>query len=192
MNDPLIIISGPAGVGKTTVAKALLKIYPELRSSVTYTTRKKRERMTEDKKMYYVETEEFEQRKAANEFLEWAVVHGDLYGTHRGETEAILKTNPVLLNIDVEGARQLKEYYGDRVRSLFLLPESHEQMVDHLKYRGEMTEGNFAARLASAEKELLRQDEFDYRVVNKEGRLNETIRAIQEILDPILLSSLGS
>lgn len=187
MSYPLVIISGPAGVGKTTVAKSLLKIYPTLRSSVTFTTRKKREGMTEDKIMHHVSVEEFEQRKNNREFLEWAVVHGDLYGTHRAETEAVLETNPVLLNIDVEGARQLKERYGDRIRSIFLVPESHEQMVDHLKNRGEMSQGNFAARLASAEKELRRQDEFDVKIVNREGHLHETIQAIQEILDPLLL-----
>ena len=184
--NAFIIISGPAGVGKTTVAKALLKTYPHLRSSVTYTTRHKRQNSTEDKKMYYVEKEEFERRRDVGEFLEWAVVHGDYYGTHKAETEALLRISPVLFNIDVQGAQQLKRLYGDAVVAIFLLPESHEQLVDHLRERGEMSEGTFQARLRSAEHELSAQDSFDYRVVNAEGKLNETVEHIRAIIDPLL------
>jgi len=180
--SPLIIISGPAGVGKTTVAKALLKTFPELKTGVTYTTRKPRALSTEDKKMYYVSREEFEQRRDANEFLEWAVVHGDYYGTHRAETEKVMALGPVLLNIDVQGAEQLMSVYKERCISIFLLPESHEQMVDHIKNRGEMSEGNFQARLKSAEFELAKKDHFKYQITNREGKLNETIAAIAELV----------
>ena len=183
---PLVVISGPAGVGKTTVAKALLKTYPELRTSVTYTTRRKREHSTEDKKMYYVNREEFEQKRANGEFLESAEVHGDLYGTHKRETEEEFSKGSMLFNIDVQGAEQLKALYGGRVVTIFLLPESHEQLVDHLKNRGEMSEGTFRERLKSAERELSAQDGFDFRVVNAEGKLNETIERIVGLLDPIL------
>ncbi len=186
IQHPLIVISGPAGVGKTTVAKALLKTYPELRTSVTYTTRRKREHSTEDKKMYYVTREEFEQKRENGEFLESAEVHGDLYGTHKRETEEEFSKGSMLFNIDVQGAEQLKALYGGRVVTIFLLPESHEQLVDHLKNRGEMSEGTFRERLKSAERELSAQDGFDFRVVNAEGKLNETIERIVGLLDPIL------
>ena len=183
---PLIIISGPAGVGKTTVAKALLKTFPELRTSVTYTTRQPRQNSTEDKKMYYVSREEFERRQANNEFLEWATVHGDLYGTHETETNKVLENNPVIFNIDVQGAEQLMTKFGDRCVSIFLLPESYEQMIDHIKNRGEMTEGNFQARLKSAEIELAKKSHFNYQIVNAEGKLTETIEKIAEIVRPYL------
>ncbi|MEK7084554.1 MAG: hypothetical protein AAB932_04935, partial [Patescibacteria group bacterium] len=88
--------------------------------------------------------------------------------------------------IDVQGAEQLKALYGGRVVTIFLLPESHEQLVDHLKNRGEMSEGTFRERLKSAERELSAQDGFDFRVVNAEGKLNETIERIVGLLDPIL------
>ncbi|MBI2444640.1 MAG: guanylate kinase [Candidatus Magasanikbacteria bacterium] len=188
---PLIIISGPAGVGKTTVAKALLKTFPALHSSVTYTTRRRREFSTEDKKMYYVSRPEFERRRDAGEFLEWATVHGDYYGTHREETLAVLNHNPVIFNIDVQGAEQLMKQFGRRAVSVFLLPESHEQMVDHIKNRGEMTEGDFQARLKSAERELTAKDRFDYQVINAEGRLNETMDKIAGIIKPYLLRGEG-
>lgn len=184
---PLIIISGPAGVGKTTVVKALLKILPELKTSVTYTTRKPRHLSSEDKKMYYVTREKFEKRRDAGEFLEWAVVHGDYYGTHRAETEAILKKNPVLFNIDVQGAEQLMKHFGKECATIFLIPESHEQMVNHIKNRGEMTEGNFQARLKSAEFELAKKDKFAHQIINKEGKIEETIAKVREIIESVLI-----
>ncbi len=179
---PLIIICGPAGVGKTTVVKALLSTIPELRSSVTYTTRKPRELSTEDKKMYYISPEEFRTREKQGEFLEWAIVHGDYYGTHRIETEAILKTNPVIFNIDVQGAQQIMSQLQKKVLTIFLLPESHEQMVNHIKNRGEMTEENFQARLKSAEVELAKKDLFDYQIVNYEGKLDKTVAQIAKTI----------
>lgn len=183
---PLLIISGPAGVGKTTVAKALIKTFPELKTSVTYTTRKPRQFSTEDKKIYYISREEFEKRREAGEFLEWATVHGDLYGTHQAETEKAMKEGPVIFNIDVQGAEQLMKRYGQECVGIFLLPESHEQMVDHIKNRGEMSEGNFQARLKSAEFELAKKDRFAHQIINREGKLNETITTIAKIIRPYL------
>lgn len=183
---PLIIISGPAGVGKTTVAKALLKTFPLLKTSVTYTTRQPREFSAEDKKMYYVSREEFIRRQAAGEFLEWATVHGDYYGTHETETMEALKKRPVIFNIDVQGAEQLMKKFGNRCVSIFLLPQSREQMIYHIKNRGEMTEGNFQARLKSAEIELAKKNHFDHQIINAEGKLNETIKKIAAIVAPCL------
>lgn len=184
--NPLIVISGPAGVGKTTVAKALLKTFPQLRSSVTFTTRKPRQNSTEDKKMYYVNEDEFKQKSKNNEFLEWAMVHGDYYGTDEKETTATLQKNPVIFNIDVQGAEQLMNKFPDQCTTIFLLPESHEQLVDHIKNRGEMSEGDFRARLKSAEKELAKKDIFMHQIINAEGKLTETINKIAELIKPKL------
>lgn len=188
----LVIISGPAGVGKTTVAKALLKTFTELKSSVTYTTRQPRLRSQEDKPMFYISKAEFNKRRKAREFLEWAKVHGDYYGTHKKETTALLKHSPVIFNIDVQGAEQLMKLYPKNRISIFLLPESYEQMIDHIKNRGEMTEGNFKARLKSAEFELTRQNLFDHRIVNAEGKLSETIAKISQIIKKKLVQTQAS
>jgi len=183
---PLIIISGPAGVGKTTVAKALLKVFPQLRTSVTYTTRRPRRNSTEDKKMYYVSIEEFNGMLKNNEFLEWAKVHGDYYGTHEEKTLKALENHPVIFNIDVQGAQQLMQKFSDTCITFFLLPESHEQLVDHIKNRGEMTGGDFQTRLKSAEIELNKKHLFKHQIINKEGKLTETIDKIAKIVQPRL------
>jgi len=184
--NPLIIISGPAGVGKTTVAKALLKTFSHLRPSVTYTTRQPRQHSTEDKKMYYVSVEEFAKLRENDEFLEWAKVHGDYYGTPKTELMAILKNHPVLFNIDVQGAQQLINKFGQQCTTIFLLPESHEQLVDHIKNRGEMAEGDFRAHLKSAEVELAKKNMFQHQIINAEDKLTKTIDKIAEIIKPRL------
>ena len=88
IKNPIIIISGPAGVGKTTIAKALQNDYPNLATSVTYTTRQPRPAAPEDKKIYYITIPDFENMIARGDFLEWAKVHGQYYGTHKNKTLA--------------------------------------------------------------------------------------------------------
>lgn len=183
---PFVVIAGPTGVGKTTVIKLLRAKYPQIQTSVTYTTRAPRPWAQEDKIMHHVDREEFERRRDAGEFLEWALVHGEYYGTHKGETEALLSRGVVLGNIDVQGAEQLKALYKDRMITLFLAPESFDQIIEHVKRRGNMTESELEARLDSAKKELARQDEFDHIVLNREGKLDETVKAVEKILKPYL------
>lgn len=180
--NSLIIISGPAGVGKTTVAKSLLKAFSNLHSSVTYTTRRPRQNSIEDKKMCYVTPADFTKRQKAGEFLEWAKVHGDFYGTHKQETLKLLEKYPIIFNIDVQGAEQLMKEFPNNCITIFLLPETYEQMVDHIKNRGEMTEGDFRARLKSAEIELKKKDKFQHQIINAEGKLTETIDKIAKII----------
>lgn len=180
---PLIIIAGPSGVGKTTVIKELLRRNVDYRASVTYTTRPARKKSTEDKIMHHVSQAAFDDLRRRGEFLEWATVHGYLYGTHGPETEKLLHGHPVILNIDVEGARQIRGKFGDRVIGIFILPESREQMIERIKKRGDITEKELSLRLASADKELRRQSEFEYTVVNREGKLEDTLTEIQGILD---------
>jgi len=179
---PLFIIAGPAGVGKTTIIQDLRKSFPELRPTVTYTTRTKRRFGTEDKIVRYVSGEEFERRRLAGEFIESAFIHGEWYGTHRQETEKVMSDFPVIMNIDVQGFAQIKKEFGDRVISIFIAPESLDQLRQHMVVRGDSDENNIAVRLKTAEMELTHQNEFDYIVLNREGRIGDTLAKVKEII----------
>lgn len=183
---PLIVIVGPAAVGKTTVVKTLLKKYPLLKSTVTYTTRQPRQKTGgEDKVMVHVSVDDFLKRKAEEEFIESAMVHGEWYGTHAEETLLLLETNPVIFNIDIQGMVQIKQRFGKRAISIFIAPESMDTIVRRLRARGESTEEDFQARLKSAELELQHQDDCDYKIVNIEGKIQETIDHISAIIEPL-------
>lgn len=186
---PIIIIAGPAGVGKSTVAKALQKKYKSLKASVTYTTRPPRPRAKEDKKIYYVSKTEFKDLVKKKEFLEWAEVHKNYYGTHRDKTMALLNKYPVIFNIDVQGARQLMKQYPDNYISFFLMPESAEQIINHIERRGPVDKKDLKNRLESAKKEILASHYFDYCIVNNEGKLKVTVSKIEKIILPYLRRS---
>ncbi len=186
--NPIIIISGPAGVGKTTVAKALQRDYPNLETSVTYTTRQPRAEAPEDKKIYYITIPEFEDMITQGEFLEWAKVHGQYYGTHKNKTLEKLKTHPVIFNIDIQGAKQVMENTaGHPLISIFLVPESIDQIKERIIKRGHSDPSDLALRLESAEKELKEQGIYQYQIINSEGRLKETIAQVEKILAPYLI-----
>lgn len=185
--NPIIIISGPAGVGKTTIAKALQRDYPNLETSVTYTTRQPRPEAPEDKKIYYITIPEFERMIAQNEFLEWAKVHGQYYGTHKNKTLDKLKTHPVIFNVDVQGAKQIMSNTVDHpLISIFLVPESIEQIKERIIKRGHSDPNDLARRLESAEKELKEQNIYQHQIINSEGRVQETIAQVEKILAPYL------
>lgn len=180
----LIIISGPSGVGKTTVVKKLLQRFPTLTTSVTYTTREKRPSAEEDKTIFYITKDEFIKKQQQGDFLEWAKVHDQYYGTARVETQEMLQEHSVLLNIDVQGAEQIVRQFPEDTITVFLVPESREQMIERIRRRGSVTPQELETRLASADRELARKDMFDYQIVNKEGKLNETMEAIAKIIEP--------
>lgn len=185
--NPIIIISGPAGVGKTTVAKALQRNHPNLQTSVTYTTRPPRPEAPEDKKIYYINNAEFEKMIEEEKFLEWAKVHGQYYGTHKEETLNKLKENPVIFNIDIQGAKQIMEKMaGEQIVSIFLLPDTKEQIKERILKRGHSDPEDLSRRLETAEKELLEQDIYQYKITNSEGKIDETISQVEKILAPYL------
>ena len=185
--NPIIIISGPAGVGKTTIAKALQHNHPNLETSVTFTTRQPRPEAPEDKKIYYITIPQFEKMIAQGEFLEWAKVHGQYYGTHKEKTLAKLKTHPVIFNVDVQGAKQImSNTAGHPLISIFLVPESIEQIKERIVKRGHSDPDDLARRLESAGKELKEQNIYQHQIINSEGRVKETIAQVEKILAPYL------
>ncbi len=178
---PLIIICGPSGVGKTVMIRRLLRDIPLLQATVTYTTRRKRKgtKATEDKIMRFISPAEFRRRIRRQQFLEWALVHGQYYyGTDRHALEQRRKRGPIILNIEVQGTRIIKKKIPDAY-TIFILPTPRAMYLRRLqRIRGD--EPNFAERLKDIRHELALAKTFDYRIKNKEGLLGQTYRALKK------------
>ncbi|MGO1544888.1 MAG: guanylate kinase [Gulosibacter sp.] len=163
----VIVLAGPTAVGKGTVSQYIRENFPQVQISISATTRKPRPGEVDGKDYYFVDDEEFDRMVAANELLEHATVHNSFrYGTPRAPIEARLEQQePVLLEIDIQGARQVREQMPE-ARMVFLLPPSWDELVNRLVGRGTESPEEQERRLSTAKVELAAQDEFDARVVN--------------------------
>ena len=163
----LIVLAGPTAVGKGTVVRALREMAPDVYVSVSATTREPRPGEVDGVHYHFISAEEFDARVAAGEFLEWAVVHGqNRYGTLRGPVETRLAGgDSVLLEIDLQGARQVKQTMPE-AHFVFLAPPSWEELVDRLVGRGTEDDEERERRLATARKELEAVQEFDQVIIN--------------------------
>ena len=163
----LWIISAPSGAGKTSLARALVAATPQLRSSVSYTTRPPRPGEAEGTDYHFVSMETFTAMAERGEFLEYARVHGNGYGTSEPWVKSqLFAGTDCLLEIDWQGARQVRERLPGQAVSIFILPPSVAALAERLRGRGQDSEAVIARRLAAAREELLHYDEFDYLVVN--------------------------
>lgn len=176
----IAIITGPSAVGKTTVAKIVLKKLKNFKPAVTYTTRKKRENQKEDKTIHYISKKRFKDLINEDNFLEWAQVYENFYGTSKKETLDILKNNNVLLNIDTQGALIIKKKFP-KCLTIFIMPEN----IDSLKKRLEKRKSSKAIinkRFEQAKNEIAQSLKFDYRITNYNNCLDETVDNIIKIL----------
>jgi len=175
----VFIISAPSGSGKSTLVGKLLKEVPNLSFSVSYTTRASRGNERPDEGYHYVTREDFQQRIARGEFLEYAEVFGNYYGTHRGVLDhARQRGVDLLLDIDVQGARQLKGRIPDAV-SIFILAPSRDVLEQRLRARSEDSEPVIRKRLCEAAEEIRNYTAYDYVLVNREVESSlETLAAI--------------
>ena len=177
----VFIVSAPSGSGKSTLVKRLLQRDPRLRFSISYTTRAPRGAEVEGQNYHYLDRGEFEKLIAAGEFLEWAEVFGNYYGTHAGYLElAKASASDLLLDIDVQGAQQLKEKIPDAV-SIFILAPSREILEQRLRARSEDSELVIARRLREAAEEIRNYRRYDYVLVNRE--VDESVSRLQAIVD---------
>jgi guanylate kinase len=163
----VFIISAPSGSGKSTLTEQLIQKVPRLRFSVSYTTRKPRGQEKHGEAYYFISREEFERRIAAGEFLEYAEVFGNYYGTHVSELERAAKDGfDLVLDIDVQGARQLKEKIAGAV-SIFILAPSRQILEERLRARSQDTEEVIERRLREAAEEIQNYTRYDYVLVNR-------------------------
>jgi len=179
----LIVLSGPSGVGKDTVLHRLFDLDPQLRYSVSYTTRPPRPGEVDGVSYSFVDEPTFVQLVEAGELLEWARVHGNLYGTSmRRVREHLDRGEDVVLKIDVQGAAQLRGRVPEAI-FIFLLPPSLEVLRERLRSRESETGESLAQRDADAVRELGEAGRYDHQVVN-----DEVERAVREILDLVAAS----
>jgi len=162
----LIVISAPSGTGKTTLAHMLLKEFPNMEFSVSYTTRKPRPGEVNGKDYFFVDRKTFEKMVEEGDFLEWAEVYGNLYGTSKTQVlKALHEGKDVLLDIDTQGALQVKKNFPEAVL-IFILPPSLKELERRLRSRGTDDEETIEKRLKIARKEIERAPLYDYIVIN--------------------------
>jgi len=177
----LFVLSGPSGAGKSTIAEALLRRRPDLATVTSSTTRPPRPGDGVGKAYRHVSREDFEKTRSAGGFLETAEVHGDLYGTPKGEVdEARRAGRDILLEIDPQGARQVKALVPEAV-TIFILPPDWNTLEARLRARGTEDEARLNRRLDTARRELAGAGEFDHRVVN--DQLEQAVEQVIRILE---------
>jgi len=177
----LFVVSAPSGTGKTTVLGALMARVDGLSFSISHTTRSPRAGERDGVEYHFVDSPRFEQLVEAGRFLEWAEVHGALYGTGRAEYERASREGlDLLLDVDVQGAAQVRERMPDAV-TVFLLPPSRAALEQRLRGRGADDEKTVARRLAGARKEVARHGEYDYVLVNRDAE--ECARVLGAIIE---------
>jgi guanylate kinase len=181
MNPFPFILSSPSGGGKTTIARLLLERRTDVGYSVSCTTRARRPGEVDGKDYFFLSKEEFEARDARNEFAESAEVHGNFYGTLRAEVERVLSSGRhVIMDIDVQGARQFAQAFPESVL-VFLLPPSTDVLISRLRARQTEDDAKLLVRLRSAREELREVGAYQYVVVN--DNLEHAYTQVTSILD---------
>lgn len=182
----IVVLTAPSGAGKTTIARRVLAAMPTMQFSVSATTRNPRPEEQDGRDYFFLSPEEFRARIDAGDLLEYEEVYpGRYYGTLRSEVESKAEEGPVLLDIDVNGALNVKRIFGDDALVLFVAPPSVEELQRRLKGRGTENPKAVRDRLQRAEKELQQRDACDAVVVNDEldSAVEETLTRIREFLE---------
>ena len=183
----LIVISAPSGAGKTSIVHHLLKNMPELSFSVSACSREKRDNETHGKDYYFLAVEDFQNKIKEAAFLEWEEVYeNQYYGTLKSEIERIWSEGKtVIFDVDVIGGLNIKKQYPKECLSLFIMPPSVDVLRERLSGRGTESEAKLEMRLAKAEQEILKNQEFDKVILNDDFGIacEETIEVITNFIN---------
>ncbi len=176
----MFVIAAPSGAGKTTLVHAVVAKHPELRFSISYTTRPQRRNEADGVDYVFVDKPTFESLREQGKMLESATVFDNLYGTSREQVEEhLLDGHSVMLEIDWQGARQVRESMPKCV-TIFILPPSHDELIRRLKDRGTDSDDVIARRLSDALSDMSHWDEFDYVVINND--LDTAVAELEAVL----------
>jgi guanylate kinase len=163
----IFILSAPSGAGKTTISRAAIKAIKGLEASVSLTTRMRRDNEVDGLDYHFVNDDEFKRRVDAGELAEYARVFDASYGTPRQPLDlAIANGRDMLLDIDIQGARQIRDKYRDDAATIFVLPPSFAELEQRLRHRGTENAAGIARRLKRARDEALVYPEYDYLIIN--------------------------
>lgn len=185
MSGRMIVICAPSGTGKSTLLSRLKADHPELEWSVSCTTRSIRSGEVDGKDYHFISVEDFKQGIDKGNFIEWAQVHSNYYGTSREFVDVGLKQGrKMLFDLDVQGADAMKKIYGDDAKVIFIEPPSVEELEKRLRARGTDADKVILERIENARKELMRKHDYDHLIMNDD--VDGAYKKLKAVVEGIL------
>jgi guanylate kinase len=185
MSGKMIVICAPSGTGKSTLISKLKHDHPDLEWSVSCTTRAIRSGEVNGREYHFLSVEDFERQIQQDQFIEWARVHSNYYGTSRIFVDAGIKAGVrMLFDLDVQGADAMKKIYGDQAQVIFIEPPSIDELKKRLNNRGTDKPEVIRERIENAQRELARKNDYDYLIMNDD--VDRAYQSLKSVVERIL------